>query len=300
MQKIIIVCGPTASGKSEIAFKLAEYFLTEIISADSRQVYKYLNIGTAKPAQEYLKKIKHHIINIIEPDQIYSAGKFVSDALEILNNFDKNKIPIICGGTGLYIRSLTDWNLNLPFDSKIKIEYENKLKKNSLTELYRELVNLDGNEAKNIMPTDKARIIRTLEIIKITGKKVSDLKKDFNQKKFDYLKLCILIPRNILYDNINKRVDKMIQVGLIDETENLLKSGYTGFEPGLNTIGYKEIVQFLRGIITREEAINKIKLNTRHYAKRQMTWFKKENNIIYCGSDFEYIKILCSRFINKK
>ncbi|HOK39815.1 MAG TPA: tRNA (adenosine(37)-N6)-dimethylallyltransferase MiaA [bacterium] len=300
MKKIIIICGPTASGKTELAVKLAQFLKTEIISADARQVYKYLDIGTAKPDKSILNQINHYLIDIILPSEKYSANNFVFDCEKILSEFFSSKIPIICGGTGFYIRSLTDWNLNLPTDEKIRNELEKEYEKHGFEKLFNLLLALDADEAKKINKNDKYRLIRNLEIIRITNQKVSELKnQNFFKKKFDYLKIFIFLKRNILYNNINNRVEVMIKKGLIDETKNLLAAGWSENSPGLNTIGYKEIINYLNNKITLNEAKEKIKLNTRHYAKRQFTWFKKEKNIIFCKNDFNYIKELVFRFLNK-
>lgn len=295
MKKIIIICGPTATGKTDLAFNLAKYFNTEIISADSRQIYKYLNIGTAKPDKYILNNIKHHLIDFVSPCNYYSAGQFVFDSESVIKSMDT--VPIVCGGTGFYIRSLTDWSLNMPSDKKVKEKIMKDYNKYGLKNLYQKILDLDKEEAENINPNDKARIFRTLEILFITNDKMSNLKVSFKNKKFNYLKICIMLPRNVIYDNINFRVDKMIQNGLVEETKNILKMGFSIMTPGLNTIGYKEIIDYLFNKLSLDEAIYKIKLNTRHYAKRQITWFKKEKNIIFCENNFDYIKELCKRFL---
>lgn len=297
-KKIIVITGPTAVGKSNLAFSLAKFLNTQIISADSRQVYKYMNIGTAKPEQSMLNSVKHHLIDIIEPDSFYSAADFVHHSEQVINSL--NTVPVICGGTGFYIRSLTDWSLNMPSDKNVKQKVLTELNEYGLKELYQKICNFDEEEAMNLNPNDKNRILRNLEIIYITNKKVSELKKNFveSKKKFKYLKLCIMQNRQKIYDKINNRVDFMIKNGLVDETNQLLKKGYSPTSPGLNTIGYKEIVSFLCNNISFNDAVYKIKLNTRHYAKRQITWFKKEKNIVFSDYNFEFIKNICSRFLN--
>jgi tRNA dimethylallyltransferase len=295
MKKIIIITGPTATGKSELAFNLANLIETDIISADSRQIYKYLDIGTAKPLKKTLEKVKHHLLNIITPDMKYSAGTFVEDAEKII---DSNEQPlIVCGGTGFYIRALTDWSLNLPYDESVKNKVEEECEAVGIEEMYNKLQKLDAEEAEKIEPNNKLRILRMLEIIYITNKKVSELKNGFVKNKYNYLKICVMPPRNEIYNNINCRVDKMISDGLIEETNNILGLGFTDNCPGLNTIGYKEIINYLNNKYSLDEAIYKIKLNTRHYAKRQITWFKKEPNLKYFENNFESIKKACLNFL---
>ena len=280
---MIIISGPTASGKTDIAIKIAEKFNKSIISADSRQVYNFLNIGTAKPSPDILEKYKHYLIDIINPDEQYNAGRFFFDVQKILKKENKN-IPIIVGGTGLYIKAFLEGLAPIPdIPDDIVNNLKKKLEKQGLLSLYESLKRIDPECAEFVHHNDKQRIIRFLSIFEHTGKTFSEWKKEQKTPKYNF-KICYFIltlDRDALYDRINKRVDIMIEMGLINEVEQVLNMGYNKNCPGLNTFGYKEIIDFLEGSITKDRAIELIKQNTRRFAKRQITWFKKENKAVF-------------------
>ena len=279
----IVICGATASGKTEISLELSKYLDIEIISADSRQIYKYLDIGTAKPTIEELNQIKHHFINMLELDENYSAGKFGNDAYNILIDIHKRgKIPVIVGGSGLYIKSLIEGffkNNDDVVDNNIRQELENELKNNGIDTLYNELKTIDPILFELYSDKNPRRIIRALQHYKQYGKRLSDdWKSEQNRKNIIPFYFCIDEKREILYDRINQRVLKMWKMGLVKEIKNILNMGYVADLNSLNSVGYKEVISFLRGDFSEDKAIEEIQKNTRHYAKRQNTWFKKINN----------------------
>lgn len=272
--KVIAVVGPTASGKTSYAISLAKKNNGEIISADSRLVYIGFDIGTAKPSIEEREGIPHHMMDIVEPEVDYSAGLYAQEAEKIiLDIYARGKLPIIVGGTGLYFRLLLE-NYDVP---KIEPNYElrQELSLLSFDELYKILLKTDPIRAAEISKNDKKKIIRAIEIAKHIEKPLSEYKKD---PKFDVEWIGLNYPRDILYERINKRVDIMIKDGLIEETEYLLKK-HGRIKNILYTIGYQEIVSYLDNKISLEEAKEKIKQNTRNYAKRQLTWFRKNSLI---------------------
>lgn len=272
LNKVIAVVGPTASGKTAFAVELAQKIDGEIISADSRLVYKGFDIGTAKPTEEERCGIPHHMIDIVEPEVNYSAGLYVNDAQKTIKNIiSRGKTPIIAGGTGLYLNILL-MNYDLP---NAKPDYELREKLKNTENIYDILKNLDADGAVNIDKNDRKKIIRAIEIIKSTGKPLAACKKP---PEFDVEWIGLNFPRTELYDRINKRVDLMIKNGLIEETQALLNK-HGRIDNILYTIGYQEIVSYLDGLLTLEEATDKLKQNTRRYAKRQLTWFRKNPNI---------------------
>lgn len=274
--KVIAVVGATASGKTAYAVELARRVNGEIISADSRLVYKGLDIGTAKPDMDERFGIPHYMIDIVEPEVDYSVGLYANEARNIIEDIiSRGKTPVIAGGTGLYFRILLE-NYDLP---KINPDYELRetLSKLSFAELYEMLVNLDAEAAKLVVQNDKRRAIRFIEIVKLTGSPVSEAR-GLKEPEFEVEWIGLNYPREELYDRINRRVDLMIEQGLVDETKNLLAK-HGRINNIINTIGYREIISYLDGELTLEEAKDKLKQNTRNYAKRQLTWFRKNPDI---------------------
>ncbi len=276
---LIIIQGPTAVGKSTLAYKLVQELNTEIISADSRQVYKYLDIGTAKPSKEIQSKIKHHLIDIVYPDEEYSAGDFVKDSEKLIYEIQKkDKLPLIVGGTGFYIKALTEGIFKAP---SIPKEIREKLIQTSEEKgsefLYEYLKEKDPSSAERANPNDVHRIIRALEVYEATGKTITQLWQEnpSDKKKYKTFNILISEDREILYKRINNRVDEMLKNGLLNEMKELLEKGYNENSPGMNTVGYKELFPYFEEIINLEECIREIKKNTRNYAKRQLTWYRK-------------------------
>lgn len=272
--KIIAVVGATASGKTDYSIELAKNINGEIISADSRLVYKDFNIGTAKPTMEERQGIPHYMIDIVSPTADYSVGLYVKDAKKCISDIlNRGKTPIIVGGTGLYMNALL-MNYDFP-ECKPDYEYRNSLR--SRDDLYDMLFSLDEAAANTIDKNDKKKIIRALEIIKTTGKKLSE-QRCVKGSEFDVEWIGLNFERDVLYDRINKRVDFMLENGLVDETK-LLLSKYGRIDNVLYTIGYQEMTSYLDGLLTLKEAVDRLKQNTRRYAKRQLTWFRKNKDI---------------------
>jgi len=301
---LLILLGPTGVGKTDISIKLAQKIPDiEIISADSMQIYKYMDIGTAKPAKNILKTIKHHMIDIVEPSDNFDVTQYSKLAVDIiLNIFKRGTIPILTGGSGLYISSIINPLFAGPAkDSEYRKILEEEAKIQGNRYLHNKLSKIDPVSASKIKPNDLRRIIRALEVYKSTGKLISCLqKKDSNKNlKFKYHVIGLKRDRENIYKRINLRVDKMIENGLIEEVKMLREMGYKEDLNSMQGLGYKQINKYLNGVYSEEEAINLIKRETRHYAKRQMTWFKnKIINIQWIDldetSENEVISYLCS------
>ena len=282
--KIVVIVGPTASGKTKLSIELAKRIDGEVVSCDSMQIYKEMDIGSAKPTIEEMQGIKHHLIDYISPEERYSVARYKQDAKKAIKEIlEKGKVPIIVGGTGLYVNSLIyeiEYN-KIEFDAEYREKLEEKAKK-GLEDLYEEAKKIDPKAMEIISPNDKKRIIRVLEIYHATKKTKTELEIESrkNEVQYDYRVFAIDIRRDILYDRINKRVDKMIEQGLIQEVENL-KQKYSEFPTAMQGLGYKEVVQYFENELTKEEMIEKIKQETRRYAKRQLTWFRKNKQTIW-------------------
>lgn len=274
--KVIAVVGATASGKTSYAIDLARKIGGEIISADSRLVYKGMDIGTAKPTIEEMQGIPHYMIDVVEPEFNYSAGLYAKEAKRCIEDIvSRGKVPIVVGGTGLYYRVLLE-NYDLP-DVKPDYELRENLCKYSCKELLEMLLNLDEKAGNSVERNDKKKLIRYIEIIKLTGKPL-DLARGKRDKEFDVEWIGLNFPREILYDRINKRVDQMIELGLVEETQELLEK-HGRISNITDTIGYREIISYLDGELSLDDAKDKLKQNTRNYAKRQLTWFRKNEEI---------------------
>ena len=274
--RVIAVVGATASGKTSYAIELAKKINAEIISADSRLVYKGMDIGTAKPTIDEMQEIPHYMIDVVEPEYNYSVGLYVKEAKKhITDIISRGKVPIVVGGTGLYFRVLLE-NYDLP-DVKPDYELRKELSSYSYEELLEMLTKLDEKAANSVEKNDKKKLIRYIEIIKLAGKPL-DLVRGVKEKEFNVEWVGLNFPREILYDRINKRVDLMIEQGLIDETKKLLQK-HGRISNITDTIGYREVLSYLDGELSLDEAKDKLKQNTRNYAKRQLTWFRKNEQI---------------------
>jgi tRNA dimethylallyltransferase len=281
-RKVIVIVGPTCSGKTKVGISLAENLQTEIISADSRQLYKHLNIGTAKPTTDELAKVKHHLIDCFEPDEDYNVSKFEVDSLKIINGLlSQNKIPIVVGGSGLYIKALTEGIFNaVDVDEDYREGLKEKREKFGNEFLFEELKKIDPESTSKMLPQNWKRVMRALEVFHLTGEPIWKFQKNYERKTdYEFILFGLNWDREKLYQNIEMRVDDMIKSGLINEVKNILSSGYSKRINSLNTVGYKEIISYLEHEITLERAIELIKRNTRRYAKRQMTWFRKTEGI---------------------
>lgn len=281
MNRAIVIAGPTGVGKTKISIDLASELNAEIISSDSAQVYKGLNIGTAKITEKEMQGIKHHLIDIVEPISKYSVGNFEKDVNKILNqNPEKNFLLV--GGTGLYINSVTNGLSILPEADKKTREYLSTLDNQTLLEL---ALKYDEEATKEIHPNNRVRLERVVEVFLLTGQKFSELsKKNIKNNNFKFLKIALERDRENLYDRINKRVDIMFEQDLVDEVKNLYKI-YGEKLYKLNIIGYNEIIDYINGKISLDETSYRIKLNSRHYAKRQFTWFKADKEYQWFNLD---------------
>ena len=287
--KVIAICGPTASGKTALSIELAKKINGEIVSCDSMQIYKYMNIGTAKPDTQEMKSIKHYLLDIVEPNERYSVADYKRDAKKAIKEIiEKGKVPIIVGGTGLYLDSLIyeiEYQ-NIEFDEEYRKKLEKQVEEIGLETLYEEAKKIDPEAIEKISSNDKKRILRILEIYHATGKNKTEQEKESRKKEveYDYRVFAINWDREVLYNRINKRVDSMIEQGLIEEVKEILKK-YDEFPTAMQGLGYKEVVQYLKGEYTKEEMIEKLKMETRRYAKRQLTWFRKSKQIIWLDGE---------------
>lgn len=290
MTKVYVVLGPTASGKSSLAIELAKDLNGEIISADSMQIYKYMDIGTAKVTASEIQGIKHYMIDEVNPDEEFSVAKFKSRAEEYIKKIaDEGKTPIIAGGTGLYINSLV-YNIDFaeaPMDSKWRDALTKEAEENGIEVLFERLKEIDSTTWQRLHLNDTKRIIRALEVYYQTGMTMTEQISRSREvpPKYDYVLIGLSLDRELLYDRINKRVDKMLENGLVEEVKKLINMGYDKNTIAMQAIGYKEILKYLRGEISLDEAIYIIKRDSRHYAKRQMTWFRRLENVSWIQVD---------------
>ena len=295
---LIIVGGPTASGKTALAIEVAKHFNTEIISADSRQCFQEMTIGTAKPSEEELAEVKHHFINTLSVSEEVNAGLFCDNAHQIISKLSQTKSHVVVtGGTGLYIKALLEGLDNLPkipeeFRNALKLEYLNK----GLSFFTEELKQKDPEHYKNVDLNNPSRVLRAIELIRFTGTPYSALiNKKEGSKKYHSINLCMDLPRETLYERINQRVDKMIEKGLVREVESL--KDYRN-QSALHTVGYAELFDFLDGKHTLENAIELIKQHSRNYAKRQLTWFKNQGQYQMIPSSMEEVLSIIDSKIN--
>lgn len=283
MNKILVICGATASGKTSLAVECAKKLNTEVISADSQLIYKGLNIGTAKPTAEEMCGIKHHMIDTVEPSESFNVGNYREKALPIMKNLlASGKIPVICGGTGFYINSLLfDFSYgNTEGNGEIRKKYSDFLETHGKEALFEKLREIDAETAEKLHVNDIKRIIRALEIYELSGKKKSE-QNDTLISEYDYLAVAIDWKREELYERINMRVDKMFEDGLVEEVQGLLSRGIDEKFQCMQAIGYKEVVFGLKNGDLHSTMRDIIKQNTRHYAKRQIVFFKKLPNIVW-------------------
>ena len=275
----IIIRGPTASGKTELSLKLAEKYPIDIISVDSVMVYKGLDIGSAKPSQDILKKFPHHLIDICDPGDKYSAGKFVEDAQQKIRDIQaENRIPVLVGGTMMYYKVLQDGLNELPkANDEIRNQINQEAKDQGWPEMHRKLKGIDPEAAKKIKLNDRQRIQRAIEVYMISGTTISELKKmDSGNHEFEFLAFSLMpTDREVLYQNINLRFDSMIEVGLLDEVISLLDDDLVSVNShSMQSIGYKEMLDHIGGKISLDEAVDAAKMSSRRYAKRQITWLR--------------------------
>lgn len=284
-EKVVVICGPTASGKTALSIELAKKINGEIVSCDSMQIYKEMDIGTAKTTKEEMQGIKHYMLDIISPEERYSVADYKKEAKNAIREIiKKGKTPIVVGGTGLYVDSLI-YEIeypNIEFDEEYRKKLEIQVEKEGLENLYEQAKKIDPEAIKKISQNDKKRIIRILEIYHATGYNKTEQERKSREKEpeFDYKVYGLNMPREKLYKRIDLRVDIMIKQGLIEEVEKIYKK-YSKFPTAMQGLGYKEVVEYLNNNLTKEEMIEKIKQESRRYAKRQLTWFRKNKQTIW-------------------
>ena len=297
MQKIpiTVIAGPTASGKTSLSIELAKRYNGEIVSCDSMQIYRFMNIGTAKPDKAEQAGVVHHMIDILNPDEAFSVAEYVKAAHGAVADIkSRGKNVFIAGGTGLYINSLVD---DVDFcendsDTAIRDELTRLLQERGIDYLVDELRRFDPVSAEKIHKNNTRRIIRAIEFYKMTGVAISEHQKETKKKESRYnpLIMAIKTDMSVLYERIEKRVDIMVEAGLIDEVKSLCDMGYKNAMLSMQGIGYKEVIEHLNGEISLDDAIAKIKLATRHYAKRQMTWFRRDERIFWLDASADVLE----------
>lgn len=283
---LICIVGPTAVGKTDLGIKIAKSLNTEIVSADSRQIYKCMNIGTAAPTDKERQEAKHHFVNFLDPSKTYSAGDFERDATFFLSEFFKtHNVAVMVGGSGLYVKGVVDGFDHLPSDENIRQELNDRVESNGLQSLVEELTTLDPEMAKNIDLHNTQRVVRALEVCLSSGKTMTSfLNNSSTERDFDILQVGLEMPRAELQDRIAKRTQLMIEAGWVAETEKLTSfSQYNS----LRTVGYNELFAYLREECSLKDAQEKIVIKTRQFAKRQMTWFKKDERVVWFESKNE-------------
>lgn len=306
-QKLIVVAGPTASGKTRLAIDIAKSVNGEIVNADSMQIYKYMNIGSAKPTLEEQSEAKHHLIDFLEPDEEFSVADYTELAHKIIAEIaSRGKIPIMCGGTGLYINSVVN---DITFgeietDYKLREELNELAKQHSSQYLLDILKEFDPVSAQRLHPGNLRRIVRAIEFYRTTGIPISEHQEMTKQKESRYepLMLCVKWDREVLYDRINKRVDIMLNDGLLDEVKCLMEMGYTKELNSMKGIGYKEVIDYFEGNMSLEDTVNLIKQSSRRYAKRQLTWFRRDKRIHWLDANEDFLAEgiqLCKEFIGQ-
>lgn len=301
MNKIIILAGPTSSGKSRIGVDLAKKFDGEIISCDSMQIYRQMNIGTAKVTPEEMQGVPHHMIDIVEPTRQFSVGEYVKMADNSISDvFSRGKVPFIVGGTGLYIEGfLYPMTFGGNRNQEIRDELQKELETNGKEYMHAMLAQIDPIDAEKIHPNNTKRVLRALEIYKTTGNCKSGLQENIKPFKYDALLIALDVDREELYRNINGRVDKMIADGLLQEIERLLSLGVDFSQQSMQAIGYKEFEDYFKGSVSLSDTIEIIKKNSRNYAKRQLTWLKRYKFAKwYSPSDVEGIERAVKEFLD--
>ncbi|MGD8267074.1 MAG: tRNA (adenosine(37)-N6)-dimethylallyltransferase MiaA [Desulfobacterales bacterium] len=287
--RIVIICGPTGIGKTTAAIRLAQHIGGQIVGADSMQVYRHMDIGTAKPTPQEQAAVPHHMIDVVDPDTPFDAVRYAAMASDCIDHLREAALPaVVAGGTGLYIKALVYglFAARKP-DPRIRQRLERRAEAESAAELHAELRRRDPDSAARIHPNDRFRIIRALETLEATGRSLSDLQRrhGFKEKRFATFKIGLEIDRDALYARINQRVEAMIAEGLVSEVQSLLDRGYHAELKPMQALGYRHIVDHLSGQTTWDETVTLMKRDTRRYAKRQFTWFKSDPEIVWSEPD---------------
>jgi len=281
--RILVLSGPTASGKTAIALSLARAFPLDIVSADSMQVYRGMDIGTAKPTLAQRAEVPHHLVDVADPDEQFSAGRFVTEAEEAISGIrKKGRLPLVAGGTGMYIRSLLRGLDALPADPAVRTRLTRLWEEDGGKALYGELRRIDPVSAGKIHPSDRARIVRSLEVAEITGEPASTRKASWvsGASRYRFLFLVLSIEREDLYRRIDMRVEEMFRAGLVEEVDGLLARGYGRDLASMGALGYRHVLSHLLDGIPRGQAVDRMKRDTRRYAKRQVTWLTGETGVV--------------------
>jgi len=285
---VLVLVGPTAIGKTALSLEIADSFDCEIVSVDSMQVYRYMDIGTAKPDARERQRVRHHLIDIVSPDQQYNAARFVSDAVRAMKEiFSRGRIPLLTGGTGLYLDALTRGLFEtVPISSKVRRHIRERLEREGRQALFAELVRVDPSTAARLHVNDTQRLLRALEIYHATGRPWSAHLQEQRQQRqgirfAHILQICLTCERDLLYRRIGKRTGVMLQRGLSEEVERLLAMGYSPELPAMQSIGYRHVQHYLAGDWTLEETRENLVRDTRRYAKRQLTWFRKNPDLVW-------------------
>lgn len=308
MKKVLIITGPTAVGKTKYAISLAKAFNGEIISADSMQVYKGMDIGSAKPDKDELSEARHHLISIVEPFDDFTVAKYQRLAKGCIDAIiSRGKLPIIAGGTGLYINSIIyDMDFSeTKGNEDLREELENIVLKDGKDALHERLKAVDPSAADRIHPNNIKKVIRAIEVAETRGKGIASFRESFiKNKKYDFIMIGLSQDRKLLYEKINARVDQMMEIGLLSEVKALMEKGLTIDYNSMRGIGYKELIEFLGGSTSLDNAVNLIKQNSRNYAKRQMTWFKRYDDMSWYdvgnGRDFYHLAEEISGYVSTR
>lgn len=294
VEPLLVVCGPTASGKTALALELARQFAIEVISADSRQVYRGMDIGTAKATEDERRATPHHLLDVVDPDREFSVADFIRLAAAAVTRIRaRRKLPVVVGGTGLYIQGLTEGLLAAPAGDRAVRDRLLALEGEQPGSLYRRLAEVDPPLAERLSAGDLLRIVRALEVYLLTGRRLSEFQREhaFQERPYATLKIGLAPERETLYRRIDQRVERMLAAGLLAEAQMLLDRGYDPRLKALRTIGYREAILHLRGELSLDEAVFRIQRDTRRYAKRQLTWFRRDQSIIWVDSLAESVKI---------
>jgi tRNA dimethylallyltransferase len=287
--RLIVLAGPTGVGKTELALQLASAFGGEIISADAMQVYRFMDIGTAKPTVQQRSLVKHHLLDVADPDEPFNASLFIQQAQPVIEALHHRRKPVfVVGGTGLYIKALLGGLFAGPqADETLRAAYRAALSAHGPAYLYEKLKNKDEQAARRINPHDAVRIMRALEVIEISGQSIVEQHQQhhFGERQYDYLKIGLMMERQPLFDRIGQRTDRMITSGLVEEVRHLLAMGYVGSLKPMQSLGYRHIVRYLDGLHDLSITVQAIKRDTRRYAKRQMTWFGSDREMIWFRPD---------------
>ncbi|HHY82806.1 MAG TPA: tRNA (adenosine(37)-N6)-dimethylallyltransferase MiaA [Clostridiales bacterium] len=287
---LVVITGPTATGKTDLAIQIASRLNGEIVSADSMQIYRYMDIGTAKPSIEERRGIPHHMIDIVDPDEEYNAALYQKQASQIIRQIaERGRLPVLAGGTGLYINSIIyPMNFTDAVEDPEYRSYLNEiLERYGAEHLHSMLSEIDPDTAARLHPNDTRRVIRAMEVYHLTGNTMENYRQNYREMDSDYHLLLygLTMDRQKLYERINLRVDRMMKAGLVEEVKGLLERGYTKNLVSMQGLGYKEIIAYHEGLATLEEAVEILKRDTRRFAKRQLTWFKRESRIEWLDMD---------------